>query len=84
LIKRSFQGLLGAIETVRIVKELMEIWLNKVCDSPICRSDYLKFLPVNQETHDLTSLHQVKGAEHVAQCSLIQHKIEKGAASKDK
>jgi len=51
---------------------------------PICRSDYLKFFPVNQEAHDLTSLHQVKGAEHVAQYSHIQHKIEKGAASKDR
>jgi len=32
LIKRSFQGLSGAIETVRIVKELVEIWPNEVCD----------------------------------------------------
>ena len=32
-IKRSFQGLLGAIETMRIVEELMEIWLNEVCDT---------------------------------------------------
>ena len=31
-IKRSFQGLSVAIETVRIVKELMEIWPNEVCD----------------------------------------------------
>ena len=31
-IKRSFQGLLGAIKTVGIVKELMEIWPNEVCD----------------------------------------------------
>jgi len=31
-IERSFQGLLGAIKTVRIVKELIEIWLNEVCD----------------------------------------------------
>jgi len=29
----SFQGLLGAIKTVRIVEELVEIWLNEVCDS---------------------------------------------------
>jgi len=33
LIERSFQGLSGAIETVRIFKELMEIWLNEVCDN---------------------------------------------------
>jgi len=32
LIERSFQGLSGAIETVRIVKELVEIWPNEVCD----------------------------------------------------
>jgi len=32
LIERSFQGLSVAIETVRIVEELMEIWLNEVCD----------------------------------------------------
>jgi len=31
-IERSFQGLSIAIETVRIVKELVEIWLNEVCD----------------------------------------------------
>jgi len=32
-IKRSFQGLSIAVETVRIVEELMEIWPNEVCDS---------------------------------------------------
>jgi len=32
LIERSFQGLFVAIKTVRIVKELVEIWLNEVCD----------------------------------------------------
>jgi len=32
LIKRSFQGLSVAISTMRIIKELMEIWLNEVCD----------------------------------------------------
>ena len=32
MIKSSFQGLSIAIETVRIVEELMEIWLNEVCD----------------------------------------------------
>jgi len=26
---------LGAVETVRIVEELMEIWLNEVCDTTI-------------------------------------------------
>jgi len=34
LIERSFQGLSIAIETVRIVEELVEIWPNEVCDSP--------------------------------------------------
>ena len=34
MIERSFQGLSGDVETVGIVKELMEIWLNKVCDTP--------------------------------------------------
>jgi len=29
-IKRSFQGLLGALKTVRFVEKLMEIWLNAV------------------------------------------------------
>ena len=32
MIERSFQGLSVAIETVRINEELMEIWLNEVCD----------------------------------------------------
>jgi len=32
-IERSFQGLSVAIETVRIDGELMEIWLNEVCDT---------------------------------------------------
>jgi len=31
-IERSFQGLSIAVETVRIDEELMEIWLNEVCD----------------------------------------------------
>jgi len=31
-IKKSFQGLFVAIETVRIDEELMEIWPNEVCD----------------------------------------------------
>ena len=30
--KRSLQGLSVAIETVRIIKELVEIWPNEVCD----------------------------------------------------
>ena len=32
-IERSFQGLSVAIKTVRIDGELMEIWLNEVCDN---------------------------------------------------
>jgi len=32
LIERFFQGLLGAVETIGIVEELMEIWPNEVCD----------------------------------------------------
>jgi len=31
-IERSFQGLSVAIETGRIDEDLMEIWLNEVCD----------------------------------------------------
>jgi len=31
--KRSFQGLSVAIETMRIVEELVEIWPNEVCDN---------------------------------------------------
>ena len=30
--KRSFQGLSVAIETMRIAKELIDIWPNEVCD----------------------------------------------------
>jgi len=33
LIESSFQGLSVVFEAVRIVKELMEIWLNEVCDT---------------------------------------------------
>ena len=33
LIERSFQGLSVAFETMGIVKELVEIWPNEVCDS---------------------------------------------------
>jgi len=33
LIGRSFQGLSVAIETVRIIEELVEIWPNEVCDN---------------------------------------------------
>ena len=33
MIERSFQGFSVAIETVRIVEELVEIWLNEVCNT---------------------------------------------------
>ena len=33
LIERSFQELSVAIETVRIIEELVEIWPNEVCDT---------------------------------------------------
>jgi len=33
LIKNSFQGLSVAIKTIRIVKELIKIWPNEVCDT---------------------------------------------------
>ena len=32
----TFQGLSVAIETVRIIKELVEIWPNEVCDTVLC------------------------------------------------
>jgi len=32
-IERSFQGLSIAVETVRIIEELVEIWPNEVCDN---------------------------------------------------
>jgi len=32
LIERPFQGLLGAVKTMRIIEELMEIWPNEVYD----------------------------------------------------
>ena len=34
-IKRSSQGLLGAINNMRKFEELMEIWLNEVCNNNI-------------------------------------------------
>jgi len=33
LVERFFQGLSVTIDTMRIIKELMEIWLNEVCDN---------------------------------------------------
>jgi len=42
LIERSFQGLSIAIKTMRIVKELMDIWLNEVCDSKNNKEDWEK------------------------------------------
>ena len=41
MIERSFQGLSIAIETVRIVKELVEIWPNEVCDRSVQNLDTL-------------------------------------------
>ena len=38
MTERSFQGLSVAIETIRIVKELIEIWSNEVCDTRTSRS----------------------------------------------
>jgi len=37
-IKRSFQGLSVAIETMGIVEELVEIWPNEVCDRGVLLS----------------------------------------------
>jgi len=42
LIERSFQELSVAIETVRIVEELVEIWPNKVCDNQVKANVYYK------------------------------------------
>ena len=44
-IERSFQGLSVAIKTVRIDEELMEIWLNEVCDKrPQClHMDFINY-----------------------------------------
>jgi len=33
--QKVFQGLAGAVETMRIIKELIEIWPNEVCDNYI-------------------------------------------------
>jgi len=52
LIKRYFQGLSGAIETMRIVKELVEIWPNKVCDIVTFYSKSLLPVERNYKTHD--------------------------------
>jgi len=41
-IERSFQGLSGAVETMGIVKELMEIWPNEVCDNYTVTAQYLQ------------------------------------------
>ena len=43
-IERSFWGLSVAFETVRIVEELMEIWLNEVCDKN--ESNFSKMISV--------------------------------------
>jgi len=43
-IKRSFQGGLGAIKTVGFVEDLIEIWLNEVCDSPFTFTPPLRLL----------------------------------------
>jgi len=45
-IERFFQGLSIAIETMRIVKKLMEIWPNEVCDSK-SRADLAKRIENN-------------------------------------
>jgi len=35
LVKRSLEELCGAVKTIEIIKELIEIGLNKVCDITI-------------------------------------------------
>jgi len=42
----SFQGLSIAIETMRIIEELMEIWPNEVCDSSQLCWVFLMLLPL--------------------------------------
>ena len=56
-IERSFQGLSVAIETVRIVKELMEIWLNEVCDNATFPHLLCDFPLYDCDTCDITLSH---------------------------
>ena len=48
-IKRSFLGLFGAIKTIEIVEELVEIGLDKVCDTTSkCPNQQIQPLWVNK------------------------------------
>jgi len=40
--ERHFQGLSGTIRTIEIIEELMEIWLDEVCDNWFLRVEIYK------------------------------------------
>jgi len=58
LIARSFQGILGAVKTMRIIEELIEIWPNKVCDSIVIVAIHIDNMTILASSNILMS--QVK------------------------
>jgi len=49
---------LGAIETVRIVEELMEIWPNEVCDKDIAEMiDCIELVDAIEKSKQAVQLH---------------------------
>ena len=73
-IKRSFQGIFVAIETMGIVKELMEIWLNEVCDiTPSLGSSSIeKLLVYSEDIPAAFCLHFVNFLQ-VPMCCLLEY-----------
>jgi len=59
----SFQGLLGVVKTVGIIKELMEIWLNEVCDTVAFISKSLSDTERNYKIHNKEMLAVVRCLE---------------------
>jgi len=59
-IKRSFQGLLGVIETMGIIKYLMEIWPNKVYNKALCsKMIYFPIVIASSHLFALVYLHRI-------------------------
>ena len=58
MIARSFQGILGAVKTMRIIEELIEIWPNKVCDSIVIVAIHIDNMTILASSNILMS--QVK------------------------
>ena len=90
LIIRSFWGLFIAVETMRIVEELMEIWLNEVCDTRLLANEGPAIYVVHLNRYFVillwyylvvTFLWHVEHFRKIYDCKIIMHRPSKNCIS---